>query len=145
MSAVLVYSLTFSLPPALIISNSLPQLQNLAGLLSDDDYVELTFGFHNAFRSLEGLTSREDDVLVVGSCGVGSAPFPRKVTCCSGPWNRCPPEKIREMTADSDFVVLRKRADPATLGEGWSLVAAPENSRAAVYAAPPKNSGGYDE
>jgi 4-amino-4-deoxy-L-arabinose transferase-like glycosyltransferase len=50
MSAVLVYGLVFALPPTLIISNSWPQLRNLAGRLSDDDYVN-SFGFHNAFRS----------------------------------------------------------------------------------------------
>lgn len=145
MSAVLVYSLVFALPRTLIISNSWPQLRNLAGQLSDDDYVQLTFGFHNAFRSLEGLTSQEDDVLVVGSCAVGSAPFPWKVTCCNGPWKRCPPEKVRELGVDSDFVVLGKRADPAALGEGWSFVSAPENSRGSIYAAPPKSSDDYGE
>jgi hypothetical protein len=145
MSGALVYGLVFALAPSLIISNSLPQFRNLTGLLSDDDYVQLTFRFHNAFRSLEGLTSQDDDVLVAGSCAVGSAPFPWKVTCCSGPWRRCPPERIREMAANSDFVILPKRTDPAVLGEGWLLVAAPENSRAAVYAAPRRDSGDSDE
>ena len=134
-TGVLLYSFLFSVLPTLIISNSLPQFLNLTGQLSDEDYVAKSFQNARAFQMLDGLASREDDILLVGSCEAGAAPFPWKVTCCGETRKRCTDEVIRESAPAYRYVILPKRMDPATLGAGWSPVATPLDSRSIVYSA----------
>jgi hypothetical protein len=55
--------------------------------------------------------------------------------CCTDTRTKCPVERIRDLASAYEYVILPKRIDPAALGDGWSLAAAPENSYAFVYSA----------
>jgi 4-amino-4-deoxy-L-arabinose transferase-like glycosyltransferase len=133
LTMVIIYGFLFSLAPTLIISNSRPQLLNLAGLLSDDDYISTSFNEYPTVRALDGIVSQADDVLLIGSCLIGYAPYPWKVTCCSR--RACSPERRPEKVAEGsyEYVIMPSSESTSTLGDDWSLLVAPDGASTAIY------------